>query len=493
MDSHPHTDEPSPGRGDTTTTSVPPIPPSLLPKFVPALLEVYNGAIQSSENRHRFKYQYFLTAAIGVIKHLFRDRSSLVDRAQRFLVRCRADGLAASLKPYFQPGHPEKLFQQEILRTAFSLYKNQGLLPAIRYVAETTTSIAQRSRSLESLAEAVFVLDQNESLTVFWIAYVIDLKPENAERIARKIFKFGNISGARAILDNMPPKPLTRIISEIRLSARLLEAGIAIPPRKSRETSPKALSIAYVASSALPFQMAGYTVRTQSLLRALLEHDVHVRCYTRPGYPWDRRDVTLPDDGVLENIVHDNVQYNFSPVDGIMMDPENYLNRMGRVLEQRISADMPTLVHAASNHMNAIPALLAARRLGVPFIYEMRGLWELTAASRKPHWENTERFQLAHSLELLVAREADLVFTITQGLASEIVQGGIPSEKVKLLPNSVDSEYFKPIVKDPKLAEGLGLDSTDFVLVYVGSLTDYEGLDDLIEAVGLLRVRGVSA
>ncbi|MCY6924132.1 hypothetical protein OYB25_27255, partial [Escherichia coli] len=41
----------------------------------------------------------------------------------------------------------------------------------------------------------------------------------------------------------------------------------------------------------------------------------------------------------------------------------------------------PTMIHAASNFMTGLPALIAARRLGVPFVYEVRGLWEITEAS----------------------------------------------------------------------------------------------------------------
>lgn len=63
-----------------------------------------------------------------------------------------------------------------------------------------------------------------------------------------------------------------------------------------------------------------------------------------------------------------------------------------RVIADTARIENVSQIHAASNHFNALPALLAARMLGIPFHYEMRGLWELTRASRQPWYENSARF-----------------------------------------------------------------------------------------------------
>ena len=133
--------------------------------------------------------------------------------------------------------------------------------------------------------------------------------------------------------------------------------------------------------------------------------------------------------------------------------------------------------------------MIAARRIGVPFIYEVRGLWQLTAATRNSGWEATERYHLDQDLERDVAFHADRVLTITRGVADELEQAGVPVEKISILPNGVDPDAFAPRKRDPRLASELDIHEDDFVLVYVGSLTPYEGLDDLIKAVALLRGR----
>ena len=49
----------------------------------------------------------------------------------------------------------------------------------------------------------------------------------------------------------------------------------------------------------------------------------------------------------------------------------------------------PALLHAASNWMNGVAANSVARMYGLPSIYEVRGLWEITIVSRRPGWEHS--------------------------------------------------------------------------------------------------------
>ena len=131
----------------------------------------------------------------------------------------------------------------------------------------------------------------------------------------------------------------------------------------------------YVAQSALPYDINGYTSRTHELLLALQEEgDVHV-C-TRCGYPWDRHKDASPvlEDGSFSTRV-DTVRCLHLP------SPKNncltaiYAGRAARFLEDLCRKLRPAVIHAASNHVNALPTLIVAKRLGIPFQYEIRGLW----------------------------------------------------------------------------------------------------------------------
>ena len=59
-----------------------------------------------------------------------------------------------------------------------------------------------------------------------------------------------------------------------------------------------------------------------------------------------------------------------------------------------------------------------------------------------------------------------------------------------MVPNAVDTEALRATGRDPGLASRLGIEPSATVVGYVGSLVGYEGLDDLIRAVAILRGNG---
>jgi glycosyltransferase involved in cell wall biosynthesis len=142
------------------------------------------------------------------------------------------------------------------------------------------------------------------------------------------------------------------------------------------------------------------------------------------------------------------------------------------------------LIHAASNHVNALPALLAARRLGIPFHYEMRGLWELTRISRMPEYADSQSYKQGLLLEGLVARHADRLFVISEQLGSYARENwGLPADRIALLPNCIDPARVVPA--DPGQVE-------PNTIGYGGSLIVYEGLDTLVDAVDRLVRNGTN-
>jgi glycosyltransferase involved in cell wall biosynthesis len=165
---------------------------------------------------------------------------------------------------------------------------------------------------------------------------------------------------------------------------------------------------------------------------------------------------------------------------------DQYLREAADRLELAARSLRPVLIHAASNYEGALPALIAARRLGIPFCYEVRGLWEYTAASKRPGWEQTERFELDRRLEAHTAAHADRIFTLTKALAAELVSRGVPENRIELLPNAVNLSFFQKAERDLELAGELGVGADTFVCGYIGSVVKYEGLDDLIAAMPAL-------
>ena len=85
-------------------------------------------------------------------------------------------------------------------------------------------------------------------------------------------------------------------------------------------------------------------------------------------------------------------------------------------------------------------------------------------------------------METYVFKQADAITTICEGLRSDIITRGIPTEKITVIPNAVDIEHFAYDVEpDQLLRTQLGLQNK-IVLGFIGSFYAYEGLPLLLEA-----------
>lgn len=158
-------------------------------------------------------------------------------------------------------------------------------------------------------------------------------------------------------------------------------------------------------------------------------------------------------------------------------------------ITQVIKTWQPDVLHAHSPALNGLAALRAARKAGLPLLYEIRAFWEDAAVGNGTGRENSPRYWLTRQLENHVIHGADAVAVICEGLKSDLISRGIAPEKITVSPNGVDMALFgQPPAPDEKLRRELGLAGKS-VLGFIGSFYDYEGLDDLIAAMPLLLKR----
>lgn len=169
-----------------------------------------------------------------------------------------------------------------------------------------------------------------------------------------------------------------------------------------------------------------------------------------------------------------------------------------RVFEQRLvallRAERPDVVHAHSPYRCGLPALKACRALGLPLVYEVRGLWEESNVAAGKYGRGL-KYRAWRRWETQVMRAADAVITICEALRGEVVSRGVSRSRVFVVPNAVDPETFRPCEGpspsgDAALRELRGR-LTRPTLGYVGTLRELEGVEGLIQAVAILQERGV--
>lgn len=286
-----------------------------------------------------------------------------------------------------------------------------------------------------------------------------------------------------------------QLADRIQGTAALEENLERVVPRRADGPAylPERARVMYCAYSTPAFHSNGYSVRTRGVVTGLRAAGADVFVVARSGYPWDIRNVEGTPSRRRRHVARvDDVEYVHLPEgDLAKMRADDYVQIAADAFVREARLQRPSLIHAASNYLNALPALIAARRLGLPFVYEVRGLWEITEASAKEGWADTERYAWQARMEAYVASHADAVLAITQETKDELIRRGVPGERIEILPNGVDTDTFLPIPRDEQYATSHGLATDVPVIGFAGSFVDYEGLDVLLQAANILRGRKV--
>lgn len=313
-------------------------------------------------------------------------------------------------------------------------------------------------------------------------------EPALIDQLASRHFKAGHLGRALALRQQLARRRggQEAAIAALEGELKLLHHGFPLPDAPPRTRALPGREVVYVLSHCLPWRANGYAARSHGLLRALGGLGWKVTARTRLGYPWD--DVGRDAEPAAESVVDGVVYRHFppGPVSPTDTPLDRYLETYADRLTEVLRHEGPAIVHAASNFVNGIAAVTAARRLGLPSIYEVRGLWEVSRLAAHPEQAESERFRMNARMEGEAACAADVVLTITGALRDELVARGVPAGRIQVLPNGVDTERFRPAPPDAALRHALAIGDRT-VIGYVGSFIRYEGLDDLLRATARLR------
>ncbi|NWN83353.1 MAG: glycosyltransferase [Halomonas sp.] len=277
---------------------------------------------------------------------------------------------------------------------------------------------------------------------------------------------------------------------QARLEGLLRLNHVPLPPRADH---PAVTSVPYQVLYCLHQSASqasnGYTQRAHAIATGLRQVGFDVVATTRPGFPWEA--------GASDS----NSPHHTAEVEGITYVAArgtrranttlvHYLEEAAQHFAQQARACKAELIVAASNHMTALPALMAARRLGLPFVYEVRGLWEATRAAAQPAWADSEHYRLMRQLEQQTAREAQGVIALSDELADELAGWGVARERIAVVPQGGHTRHVQPMDADADTRAALNLAPGVPVIGYAGSATDHSGLVLQLQALARLKQQG---
>ena len=291
-----------------------------------------------------------------------------------------------------------------------------------------------------------------------------------------------------------------------------------------------------------PPDVNGYAIRTQMIL----EHQNKILDVTGLTSPWYPQRDSMIEDFELEGIYyhrtihplhnHDSMPLTHKLVkfqskkdlanDEIKVDSKEinhqnsllrffgkvlrapgYFTRIGwKVIEEKIlikyfskriievaKQNNIELIHAHTPYRVGLPALKAARKLGIPFVYEMRGMWEETAVANGRWIRNGPAYRRFQSYETKVLRKADSVICISETLKREAISRGVSAEKITVVTNAVEKGMSEKNSQSSSLdtaVKSLNNSKSTKVIGYIGSLREMEGVDLTAKAVAMLSEKG---
>ena len=157
-----------------------------------------------------------------------------------------------------------------------------------------------------------------------------------------------------------------------------------------------------------------------------------------------------------------------------------------RALRKRVSEvaerEKVDIIHAHSPSLIGAACLDYCRKNKIPLVYEIRAFWEDAAVDRGAFEEGSFKYKLRSYHETNIVKKANAVIAICDGIRNDLLERGIPDNKIHIVRNGVDSELFRPLEVNDELKKQINC-SGKTIIGFIGSFFNFEGLQDLICAM----------
>lgn len=164
----------------------------------------------------------------------------------------------------------------------------------------------------------------------------------------------------------------------------------------------------------------------------------------------------------------------------------NYLTYLGDALLQGIRQRRPdAIVCMTDPPVVANVALLVARRFGVPLVVISQDVFPEVAVELK-RLENPLVVGLLRRLIGSYLRRADVVVAIGETMRRRLIEKGARAERIRVIPNWVDTTKLEPAPHDNEWAREQGL-AGRFVVMHSGNVGHAQNLDSFVRATTFLR------
>jgi glycosyltransferase involved in cell wall biosynthesis len=164
----------------------------------------------------------------------------------------------------------------------------------------------------------------------------------------------------------------------------------------------------------------------------------------------------------------------------------NYVSYLGLAALQALGAPRPDIVLCMTDPpIVADVALLVARRYRAPLVVISQDVFPEIAVQLK-RLENPIVMSVLRSLVSVYLRRADRIVAIGETMRQRLEEKGAPPDRVRVIPNWVDTKRLAPSDRGGTWRQGYGFDGK-FVVMHSGNVGHAQDLDSLVRAGTFLR------
>ena len=310
----------------------------------------------------------------------------------------------------------------------------------------------------------------------------IALARQDLSRFANNVLLRGYaLPGGEAVLTRLRLQPTPASELAVQDLGRVPRRVADILPSTTFSQAHGPARVLMYLNNSIPFTRSGYTVRTQSLLQQLRHQGVQIVAATRFGYPSVVGKIAIASTTEAAGVIYHRLLPWWYP----------------RNVHKRFAAEVDAVVALAEKHgtnilhttvpfHNAEVVSHAAQRLGIPWIYEVRGEPEKTWLSRlsseyKAQGARSDFYRMARLYETEAMTAAASVIALSEVSTEAMVERGVERKKITVIPNALDRIPTAGQLADvhkQAIAQRKALGLADKTLVgTVSSIVGYEGLD----------------
>jgi colanic acid biosynthesis glycosyl transferase WcaI len=173
----------------------------------------------------------------------------------------------------------------------------------------------------------------------------------------------------------------------------------------------------------------------------------------------------------------------------ILARATNYVTYLTNALLKGLRGPRPDVVLCMTDPpIVADIALVTARRFRAPLVVISQDVFPEIAVQLK-RLENPAAMKVLRFLVSLYLRRADRVVAIGETMRTRLEAKGAPSDRLRVIPNWVDTDRLHPFRDDNEWARMAGLDGK-FVVMHSGNVGHAQDLDSLVRAATFLRDLG---